>query len=196
MDKVTILIYSRTDQRRFSVGVVQFFTPEKLVIAMLVSDLELLEPVKLEITSRWGEIDSWMEPEEFTFTDYYQAEMGSPLYRVFCSLEPLINPEDLAVIKIMTNEVESMFLRNEGRVVNLDPGILCQSKFILATTKNNAHRIPMSQGIYGELTLQYRNRQFRDLEWTYPDYRGESTRNYLLQVRKIYVSQLKSLQKS
>jgi len=177
-------------------GEIKIFTPEKLVMGILISDLDLLEPVKTEISNLWGDLDSCTNPAEFTYSDYYKPEMGSPLYRVFCSFTPLIDPESLAEIKIRSNEVESGFIREGGRKVNLDPGILCQSKFILATTKNNAHRIPMSRGIYGELTLQYKRGEFRDLEWTYPDYRGEDTRKYLLGVRKIYVSQLDLLKQT
>ena len=51
----------------------------------------------------------------------------------------------------------------------------------------------MGRGIYGELTLQYRQGAFRELDWTYPDYRGERARNFLMDVRKIYVSQLNTL---
>jgi len=174
-------------------GEIKNFTPEKLVMGILISDLDLLEAVKTEISSFWGDLDSCTEPVEFTYSDYYRLEMGTPLYRVFCSFSPLINPENLVDIKIRSNDIETGFIREGGRKVNLDPGILCQSKFILATTKNNAHRIPMGRGIYGELTLQYRRGEFRDLEWTYPDYRGEDARNYLLGIRKIYVSQLDSI---
>jgi hypothetical protein len=174
-------------------GVVKSYVPEKLVMGILISDLDMLRGLKLKLKAIWGELDSCTEAVEFNYTDYYNAEMGSPLYRIFCSFSTLVNPEHLAKIKLKSNEVENRFIRGSGRVINLDPGILSQSKFILATTKNNAHRIPMSLGIYGELTLQYRNGEFRDLEWTYPDYRGQAARQYLLSVRNTYKEQLKSI---
>ena len=172
---------------------IKAYTPEKLVIGILVSDLSLMDELKKCLSEHWGEIDLWTEAEEFTWTDYYHKEMGKPLYRVFCSFIPLIDPENLASIKVKSNEIEDLFRTDEGRRINLDPGILCQSKFLLASTKNNAHRIPMGRGIYGELTLQYRQGAFRELDWTYPDYRGERARNFLMDVRKIYVSQLNTL---
>ncbi|MDA3955351.1 DUF4416 family protein [Oceanispirochaeta sp.] len=127
-------------------GEVKAYAPEKLVMGILISDLTLLNALKIKLKVLWGETDSCSEAVEFSYTEYYKAEMGAPLYRVFCSFLTLIDPESLADIKIKSNAVENRFLRSEGRVINLDPGILSQSKFILATTKNNAHRIPMSRG--------------------------------------------------
>ncbi len=172
---------------------IRAYAPEKLVIGILISDLSLLEELKRELVGHWGELDSFTEPEEFTWSDYYHSEMGKPLYRIYCSFDTLIDPSGLAGIKLESNGLEDTFRQGEDRRINLDPGILCQSKFILATTKNNAHRIPISHGIYEELTLQYRQGEFHHLEWTYPDYRGERARDYLKEIRRIYVNQLKSL---
>ena len=173
-------------------GDIKSYTPEKLVMGMLLAEPGALDGVLQRLRDVWGETDSLTEAEEFSFSSYYTPEMGSPLYRVFCSFGTLVNPESLAEIKIRSNELEEELAREGRRIVNLDPGILCQSKFILASTKNNAHRVPLRDGIYGELTLQYRKGAFHQLDWTYPDYREESVRNYLLTVRRIYVDQLKS----
>lgn len=175
-------------------GNIKFYTAEKLVMGMLIADPGSLGSVLDRLTALWGETDSLTDAARFSFSDYYVPEMGGPLYRVFCSFRPLVSPEDLAGIKIRSNRLEEELARNGRRTVNLDPGILCQSKFILASTKNNAHRVPLRNGIYGELTLQYRKGAFRSLDWTYPDYREESARNYLLRVRRLYVEQLKKKQ--
>lgn len=172
-------------------GQLKAYTSEKLIIGILLSDLSLLEDLSVMLQKSWGPMDHQTVPEEFKYSNYYDGEMGTPLYRIFCSFEQLINPEDLAAIKIQSNALENRFRSDRGRRINLDPGMLCQSKFILATTKNNAHRIPMSRGIYGELTLQFRHGEFRDLEWTYPDYRENTAKQFLIDVRKIYVKQLK-----
>lgn len=169
------------------------YTPEKLVIPTLLSDLELEPLLRKKMQSLWGIIDSASKAITFEYTNYYTEEMGSPLYRIFYSFQDLVDPSSLADIKIMTNSVEQAFSRQGKRIINLDPGVLSQSKFILATTKNNAHRIPMTQGIYGELTLQYKKGAFRELEWTYPDYKSDHTRDYLLSVRNLYVKQLKMI---
>ena len=56
--------------------------------------------------------------------------------------------------------------------MNLDPGLLSLGKLILASTKDNAQRIPLRDGIYAEVTLIYREKSYRPLPWTYPDYRS------------------------
>jgi hypothetical protein len=64
------------------------------------------------------------------------------------------------------------------------------AKLVLASTKDHAHRIYLSQGIYAEVTLFYRDREWQAREWTFPDYRRadyhaffDACRNYLLRKR-------------
>ena len=67
------------------------------------------------------------------------------------------------------------------------------SRFTLATTKENAHRIPLSDGIYAEITLLYARGGFQPLEWTYPDFRSERYRALLSDIRALYKAQLPAL---
>ncbi len=175
-------------------GSTENFVQEKLVIGVLVSVTEFLDSLKEELTRNWGSIDLETGLMPFDFTDYYNKEMGTPIFRCFYSFEELVDPETLPAIKLKTNNIEKTFADNQGRrKINLDPGILSLSKFILATTKNNVHRIPMSRGIYGELTLQFKNRDFIPLEWTYPDFQSRENRDILIRMRDIYKKQLKTL---
>ena len=176
-------------------GRVQDFDKEKLVVGVLISRPEYLDSLRVQLISRWGEIDLETSPQPFEYTDYYNKEMGTPIFRLFFSFRDLIRPEELPSIKRETNDIESGFADGENRKVNLDPGILSLSKFILATTKNNVHRIPMSEGIYGELTLQFKNRDFHPLEWTYPDFAGRENRDILIRIRDLYRTQRKELLK-
>ncbi len=71
------------------------------------------------------------------------------------------------------------------RRVNLDPGYLIASKLVLATTKDFAHRIYLGQGIYGEVTLNYRRGQgWQPHPWTYADYRSPLALEFFALVRK------------
>ena len=56
--------------------------------------------------------------------------------------------------------------------MNLDPGCLSAGKVVLATTKNQQHRIYLGSGIYAEVALRYRDGRWQPWEWTYPDYRS------------------------
>ena len=88
--------------------------------------------------------------------------MGPKILRKFVSHLPLIQPDRLAEIKIISQELEMAHLRvkggKKGRQVNIDPGCLDASKVVLATTKDASHRIYLSSGIYGEATLNVSSR--------------------------------------
>jgi hypothetical protein len=162
-----------------------------LVIPILISTPDLLQDLFRRLEKRFGTIDYTSETIDFTFTDYYLEEMGENIQRMFISFSKLIDPGLLPDIKITTNGIEDFFSVNGTRRINLDPGLLALSRFVLATTKENAHRIPLRQGIYGEITLIYRKNDFQVLPWTYPDYRTEAYRKILREIRDKYKQDLK-----
>jgi hypothetical protein len=116
--------------------------------------------------------------------------MGPEIQRFFVSFGRLVDPSTIARIKLETNSVEDAFREEDRRKVNLDPGLLCLSRFTLVTTKDNAHRIPLSDGIYAEVTLIYHKGSFQPLEWTYPDYRSAGYLAILNEVRTLYKAQV------
>ncbi len=124
------------------------------------------------------------EPEEFAWTDYYCPEMGLRIFRRYLVFVRLFDPSRLAGIKLETNRVETSLAMDGRRLVNLDPGMLGAGRFYLATTKDRAHRIPLSEGIYTELTLIFEKGQFRALPWTYPDWASQPVREMLARWRK------------
>jgi hypothetical protein len=67
----------------------------------------------------------------------------------------------------------------EERPLNLDPGLLQLGKFLLATTKDQSHRIYLGDGIYAEVTLRFEGKHFECWEWTYADYREPPLREFL-----------------
>jgi len=147
-------------------GTAYRFKKEKLVIPILASASDYLSELFPRLEERFGPIDYTSESIDFTFTDYYLEEMGDQIERFFVSFSDLIDPGLLPDIKITTNEIERFFADGGSRKINLDPGILALSRFVLATTKENAHRIPLRDGIYGEITLLYRDNEFQVLPWT------------------------------
>ena len=174
-------------------GQITSFTPEKLVIAVLISRQEMLDNLLTILTANFGPIDFQSSLIDFKYTDYYNLEMGKKIQRFFLSFHNLIDPEDLPDIKIHTNEIESSFLIDKQRKVNLDPGMLSVKRFILATSKDNGHRIPLQKGIYGEVTLLFINKKFQTLPWTYIDYQSEEYIRILNEIRVIYKNNLKKL---
>ncbi|MBD3234868.1 MAG: DUF4416 family protein [candidate division Zixibacteria bacterium] len=170
----------------------------KLIMGLIYSDEFFTAKAINMMKSEYGEIDCESEEIKFGHTDYYNEEMGDELYRKYISFEELIEPSELPSIKHYTNDLELRFSRpgckSPVRRTNIDPGYLELSKLILASTKNFSHRIYLNNGIYGEVTLMYREGGFKDLEWTYPDYGSDFAKGFLMEVRRKYVEQLKGLQ--
>jgi hypothetical protein len=173
-------------------GTAGTFKPEKLVIGVLVSPGVMRQDLRARVEERWGPLDFISPSLPFTFTGYYDEEMGTPIERFFFSLELLVDPSRLSRIKRESNTIEDLFRRDGRRSVNLDPGLLSLPRYVLATTKENAHRIPLADGIFAEITLLYGKGSFRPLPWTYPDYSSEAYLSILNDLRARYKAQLKS----
>jgi hypothetical protein len=173
-------------------GTAGTFTPEKLVMGVLSSLPGSDDELRAMLVEQWGDLDFRCPPIPFTFTDYYEKEMGGAIVRTFVSFERLVDPSCLAQVKLRTNVIEDRFRDGGLRRVNLDPGLMALSRFTLATTKESAHRIPLADGIYAEITLLYSKGSFRALGWTYPDFRSSVYLDVLHKIRSLYKVQLRS----
>ncbi|MBI3300722.1 MAG: DUF4416 family protein [Deltaproteobacteria bacterium] len=171
--------------------------PVKLLIALLSADPDLFVTAATQLTHSYGPIDLESDIFPWNATDYYCEEMGENLLRKFISFERLISPEDLVRIKLETNALElslsSVSSSSFHRRVNLDPGYLDATKLVLASTKNQAHRLYLSQGIYAEVTLLYHHGAFHPFVYTYADYRWPETHAFLRRGRARYLEQLRTI---
>lgn len=160
--------------------------PARLIISVLTPHQDMLEEVALTLTTELGPIEEVVGPIAFEYTSYYDAEMGSGIRRWLWSFDHLIDRVELARIKVLTNRVEQAYTDNGKRRMNLDPGLMTLGNFVLATGKNNAHRIYLSEGIFADLTLIFRSGSYRPLEWTYPDYADPPLIGILNRLRETY----------
>jgi hypothetical protein len=168
------------------------FTPNRLIMGILVDTPSLYEEVVESLETLYGPILQSSELRLFEETAYYDREMGGKPLRCWISFANLVDPSTLAIVKIATNAIEQSYLNAEGgRRVNLDPGMLSLSSLVLATAKDRAHRMALSSGIYGEVTLSFVGGHFVALEWTYADYRLAETRAMFDRWRSEYYEQLK-----
>jgi len=165
--------------------------PVKLIIGLLASRPELLAEAAQRLSQCFGPIDQRSQPVPFTHTTYYAAELGEHPWRQFLSFARLIDPGDLASIKVQTNELEQEWAKEGKRLVNIDPGYISLTKLVLATTKNYWHRIYLGRGIYAEATLPFRGGAFQPQEWTYPDYRTPEHLAFFTALREQYRRQLR-----
>jgi hypothetical protein len=74
--------------------------------------------------------------------------------------------------------------------LNLDPGVLSLGKFLLATVKDQAHRIYLGRGIFAEVTLRYQAGAWEPWPWTYPSYRLPDLLAFLQEARDFYRQRL------
>ncbi|MBI5206621.1 MAG: DUF4416 family protein [Candidatus Firestonebacteria bacterium] len=174
-------------------GEIRYPVKAKLVIPVLYSSSEIFTNICKELTEIYGDMDYISPIINFNFTDFYNKEMGIPIFRIILSFQTLIDSEELLDIKVKTNELEKKSSVCNERKINLDPGYLDLSKFVLATTKNYSHRIHLGKGIFAECTLVYRNKTFMPWEWTYMDYRSEEYINIFNKIRKIYKEQIERI---
>ena len=184
------------------------YQPHKLFVAALFGAERTYESVLRLITRDFGSVDAALPPQPFDFSTYYDGEMGAGLRRTLFSIEALVDPSALASLKQTANRIEHATTDTPGsarvdtpdgrprRTVNLDPGLLSLSRVILATTKASAHRIPLRDGLYAEITLLYRRGRYTAMEWTYPDYRSEAFLDWLGAVRRTYHEQLRRIDPS
>ena len=181
-------------------GTIRQHTPVKVFVGVLVANSKFIPQVEERLIDAYGPIDHRSDVIPFDFTDYYQAEMGDLIDRVFFSFERLIEADKLPEIKRQTNQLEDQLaphLRPPNstvkRPVNLDPGYIEQAKVILASTKNFYHRIYLGGGIFGEVTMHFRNNTYQFFPWTYPDYRSKDYQDFFLRMRQIFRSQLRTM---
>lgn len=166
--------------------------PVLLLVAVSSRYDAALQWAQEKIAAEFGALGAVSPAFDFTETDYYTATMGTDLKKQFVIPAQLIDPGQLATIKRLTNDWEVEYAAGashpEPRPLNLDPGYLTLAKLVLASTKDHSHRIYLAEGIYAEVTLSYRAKQWQAFEWTYPDYRRGDFQEFFTNSRSLLKS--------
>ena len=164
--------------------------PVLLVVAAFSRHSAALRWARERLEEEYGPVALAGEPFPFDQTDYYTPTMGPGLSKQLLAFERLLAPERLADVKLHTNALEAQLAETrtfaEERPLNLDPGVLALGKFLLATTKDQAHRVYLRDGIFAEVTLRYHAGEFEPWPWTYADYRLPCVHAFLSQARDLY----------
>lgn len=166
--------------------------PAQTVVNAIYSPELALDQLMEELIKVFGDINAMSREFSFTETEYYQSEMGPGLLRRLVSLGPAVEREELPRLKMIAWDLEKRFARDGGgRRVNLDPGYISLENFVLTSFKNFSHRIYLGQGVYGEVTLIFKQGSFQTLAWTYPFYRRDEVIGFLNRVRERFHWQLR-----
>lgn len=163
--------------------------PVKLLVGLLYTDPDLFERAHEQLAERFSKIDYKSPQFSFDISDYYKEEMGWPIFRKFISFDRLINPGDLAKIKIATNEIETHLAKDGKRTVNLDAGYMDFNKLILASAKFDAQKIYLDLGIYADPTLWYEKGAFKAYPHAFLDFKSGAYDATFLHIRSLYKSQ-------
>ncbi|MEN6406307.1 MAG: DUF4416 family protein [Thermoguttaceae bacterium] len=162
--------------------------PAMLLMAAFSRYDAALDWARRRAVDAWGPIALESPRFEFSETRYYDATMGPGLKKTFFALERPFDPAELVEIKWTTNrweeEYAAMASCEEPRPLNLDPGYLTPAKLVLASTKDFAHRLYLSRGIYAEMTLQYKHHRWQPHEYTFPDYRRADYQEFFTRCRE------------
>jgi len=119
------------------------------------------------------------------YSEYYAREMGRGLLKRLIAFEKVADQGVLAELKLRAYAIEKEFAIEGRRSANIDPALLGEESLFLSTFKYAAHRPYLGRGVYADLALLYRAGGFQPLVWTYPDYREQHIREWLVGVRRI-----------
>ena len=114
-----------------------------LILGMLSAWPELFDRAAEACAARFGAVRRRSGDIPFTFTDYYEPQMGRGIMRRFYSFDGLFDPSRLPEAKLWTNELE-------GRLA----GPACCA------------RDPFDRGLkHGMLELEWETQRDREVDW-------------------------------
>lgn len=155
----------------------------KKVLALLVprGRAEIFNAAKKMLEDAWGEPERVSPMFPFIWTNYYE-DIAPELDRCFFSYPGLYPMSKLPEWKTLTCGLERK--TGETRRVNLDPGTLDGARLLLASTKGQAHRIYLKDGIFAEVTLCRRKGRWESFFYTFPDFKSGAYDEWLETVRE------------
>lgn len=166
------------------------------LVTLLASRTAWLDAARVPLEALLGPVALQSEDFPFAKTAYYTPSMGEGLLRRFYYFNTRSDPGLLADWKLKCNAMEEDLASQLGagrdgvpiRPVNIDPGYIDGSKFVLASTKDFAHRIYLRDGIFAEITLGYREEKWESYFFTFPDFKTGIYFPFLTQARAIHTA--------
>ena len=99
----------------------------KLIVALLAQNEGFLESARKELQDLYGKEETVTGPFPYTWTHYYESEVGKAPIRCLISYKNFIEREEIVSIKHQTNHLEQVL--GGGRPVNIDPGYMTLGQF-------------------------------------------------------------------
>lgn len=154
----------------------------KKIAALLVprGDRTILDDMMQRLEREWGKPERVSAKIPFTWTNYYE-EIAPELDRYFVSYPGLHPFSKLPEWKLASCRIEKE--TGASRRVNIDPGTVDGARLTLASTKGQAHRIYLREGIFAEVTLCRRKGHWESFFYTFPDFKSGAYDDWLDLVR-------------
>ena len=156
-----------------------------LFVSTLYRDADVFEQSEEILENSFGDTLYISPTLPWDYSSYYRNEIGEQLCRQIIFFKNIVDSGLLVDIKLKTNEIESALSLDGRRQINLDPGYLTLAKVVLASTKNYAHRLYLGKGIYGEITLIYKDETYSPHIFTYRDYQDKSHIDIFMNAREM-----------
>lgn len=175
----------------YVMGLIRTIKSVSPIVALLYGHDSHYEILQARLTKAFGPVELESPVYPFTFTTYYDGEMGTGLKRRFLLFQRTADPEALADWKRATNKLEENLAEElrggPPRPVNIDPGYITGGKLVLASTKDFAHRIYLRDGIFAELTMYFQDGEWRSHNFTFPDFKSGVYNGFLRQAREAHL---------
>jgi len=165
--------------------------PVKLIAAILYNDESAFEEAIQKLEARFSTVDYRGEIFPFTQSDYYENEMGPDLKRILISFATPVAPESLVEAKIVADQIEKEALSQEKRSVNIDTGYIDLFKVVLASFKGRNNKIYISDGIWADMVLYFKQGDFHPFDWSFPDFKSGIFNPALKEIREKLKLQLR-----
>lgn len=164
----------------------------KLLAAILYAPEAPLEQCLTMLQERFSSLDFQGRPQDFSYTDYYQPEMGDGLMRKLVAFSQLVEPGDLVEAKLAAMRIEQALSQEGKRRVNVDVGYLDLFKLVLASVKGRGNKLYLRDGVWADITLVYQGSAFEPLPWTFPDFAAGAYDEELKVIRGLLKSAMRN----
>lgn len=162
----------------------------KPIAGILTSRADLMEGIISNLAKHFGPADIIGDWHKFDHTRYYEKEMGTDLLRCFVSFSRLVPAGETTDFKRLAMEIETLFCKDNSRLVNIDPGYIDANKLVLVSGKHGGHKIAIAGSAFVDLLLWY-DKGWKPMPWAFPDFRGGEYFQLFTKMRTKYKKQMR-----
>ena len=155
----------------------------KLIITIIYPEKNKPTHLMIELKGLYGDFTASKEIN-FNYTKFYEKEFGKNLKKIYLAFDKDFDLEQLPKIKLQSYLIENKYSEDDKRSYNIDPGYITKNSFVLASFKERAHRLNLTDKVYADLQLVYENKKWKSFNWTFPDVKEQIIQVFLEKIRR------------